>query len=150
MAETADQVIHFSEYFKIIRNRLWVIFTILMLTLLSGAFVTEEILPKVYTSVAEIQIHHRGEVEAPSLNPASQQDKPFDPTDFQAEFEIMQTKEILLPIIADLDLKHVWGKADLQRQPGCTDRPGSPGLHERHFEVRLQARHKPRHHHRIE
>jgi hypothetical protein len=49
MAENSDQILHFHEYFKIIRNRLWVIFTIFTLTVLSGYYVTNEVLPKGYT-----------------------------------------------------------------------------------------------------
>ena len=56
MVENADKVIHFNEYFNIIRNRLWVIFTIFVLTVSSGAYVTEEVIPKTYTASSEIQI----------------------------------------------------------------------------------------------
>ena len=48
MAENSDQILHFHEYFKIIRNRLWVIFTIFTLTVISGYYVTNQVLPKVH------------------------------------------------------------------------------------------------------
>src|SRR5271154_598112 len=100
MAENSDQILHLHEYFKIIRNRLWVIFTIFSLTVLSGFYVTNEVLPKVYTASAQIQIRPRGVVEVTGLN-NNKTDGYFDPTTFQAEFEIMQSSDVLLPIITD-------------------------------------------------
>jgi succinoglycan biosynthesis transport protein ExoP len=109
MAENSDQILHFHEYFKIIRNRLWVIFTIFSLTVLSGFYVTNEVLPKVYTASASIQILPRGVVLAPGLV-NSKTDGGFDATAFQAEFEIMQSPDVLLPIITDLQLDKIWAK----------------------------------------
>ena len=81
MAENADRVLHFNEYFKVIRNRLWVIFTIFTLTVWTGWYVTEEVLAKVYTADAQIQIQPRGEVTAPGMENVAT-DRPFDPTAF--------------------------------------------------------------------
>src|SRR5271170_7767859 len=109
MAENSDQILHLHEYFKIIRNRLWVIFTIFTLTVLSGYYVTNEVLPKVYTATAQIQIRPRGVVDVPSLD-STKTDGGFDPIAFQAEFEIMQSSDVLLPIITDLGLDKIWAK----------------------------------------
>jgi capsular exopolysaccharide synthesis family protein len=109
MADSGDQVLHFNEYFRIIRNRLWVIFTIFSLTVLSGWYVTNEVLPKYYTSTAEVQIRSRGVMSVTGLN-STRTDFNFDPTQFQAEFEIMQSPETLKPIIRDLQLDKTWAK----------------------------------------
>jgi len=109
MADNSEQVLHFHEYFKIIRNRLWVIFTIFSLTVLSGYYVTTQVLPKVYTASAQIQIRPRGVVDVPGLNNI-RTDGGFDPTTFQAEFEIMQSPDVLTPIITDLGLDKIWAK----------------------------------------
>src|ERR1700689_4087451 len=106
MAENSDQILHFNEYFKIIRNRLWVIFTIFTLTVLSGYYVTNEVLPKEYTATGQIQIFPRGAEIVPSLSNAKT-DPGFDPIPFQAEFEIMQSSDVLLPIITDLGLNKI-------------------------------------------
>jgi polysaccharide biosynthesis transport protein len=109
MAENSDQIVHFNEYFKIIRNRLWVIFTILILTLVSGYYVTNYVLQKGYTATAQIQILPRDVVLTPGMmNPRTTGQ--FDPTDFQAEFEIMQSAQVLTPIITNLQLDRVWAK----------------------------------------
>lgn len=109
MADNSDQILHFHEYFKIIRNRLWVIFTIFSLTVLSGWYVTNEVLPKIYTASAQIQILPRGVVDIDGLG-NSRTDGGFDSTNFQAEFEIMQSPNVLLPIITDLQLDKIWAK----------------------------------------
>ena len=107
MIENTPNTVHFQEYFKVLRTRFWVIFTIFILTVLSGAYVTEEVLPKEYEASAQIQIKPRGTVEVPSLV-RPDFDGNFDSTAFQAEFEIMQSSKVYLPIIERLDLEHKW------------------------------------------
>jgi capsular exopolysaccharide synthesis family protein len=109
MADTTSQTLHFNEYFKVIRNRLWVIFTIFVLTVATGEYVTEWVLPKVYTASAEIQLHPAGEHSVVTIDNAPA-DKGFDPTAFQAEFEILQSPDMLQPIINDLQLDKIWAQ----------------------------------------
>jgi len=112
MLENSDNTIHLREYFKVIRSRLWVIFTIFVLTAISGAYVTYEVLPKVYTATAQIQVTPRGEVKVQSFD--GNTDKPFDTTAFQSELEIMKSGQVLLPIIGDLGLDKIWAKRDFK------------------------------------
>jgi len=112
MAENSDQILHFHEYFKIIRNRLWVIFTIFTLTVISGAYVTNEVLQKVYTATAQIQLRPREVTDITPIGPDGRTDQSFDTTAFQAEFEIMQSADVLLPIITDLQLDKIWAKRE--------------------------------------
>jgi len=109
MADNTSQTLHFNEYFKVIRNRLWVIFTIFVLTVATGEYVTEWVLPKVYSASAEIQIHPSGEHSVSGIGNAPEE-RGFDATAFQAEFEILQSSQILLPIINDLQLDRIWAK----------------------------------------
>ena len=109
MAENSDQIVHFNEYFKIIRNRLWVIFTIFILTLVSGYYVTNYILQKGYTATAQIQVLPRNVLLTAGMTSLNTTGV-FDPTDFQAEFEIMQSSQVLSPIITDLQLDKAWAK----------------------------------------
>jgi succinoglycan biosynthesis transport protein ExoP len=109
MAENSDQLVHFHEYFKIIRNRLWVILIIFALTVASGLYVTTEVLPKIYTATSQIQIRPSGVYDEVGVGGGSR-DKPFDPVNFQAEFQIMQSPDVLGPIITELQLDQVWAK----------------------------------------
>ena len=110
MAENSDQILHFHEYFKIIRNRLWVIFTIFTLTVLSGYYVTNEVLPKVYQSTAQIQIRPARTTDITPIGPDGATDRGLDAMQFQAEYEIMQSSDVLMPIITDLQLDKIWAK----------------------------------------
>ena len=112
MLETSDNTIHLREYFKVIRNRLWVIFTIFLLTVVSGVYVTEQVLPKIYTASAQIQIEPRDQTTVQGMQNTS--NRPFDTTFFQSEMEIMQSGDVLLPIINDLGLDKVWAKRDFK------------------------------------
>ena len=113
MAENSDQLLHFHEYFKIIRNRLWVIFTIFTLTVISGYYVTNEVLPKIYSATAQIQILPRGITYTSGiLN--SRPDAPFDPVNFTAEYNIMQSPAVLLPVIKNLQLDKIWAKREFK------------------------------------
>jgi len=109
MADNTAQTIHFNEYFKVIRNRLWVIFTIFVLTVASGEYVVEWVLPRIYTASSQIQIRPEGVKLVTSID-GGNPDKNFDPTAFQAEFEILQSPDVLLPIINDLKLDQIWAK----------------------------------------
>jgi succinoglycan biosynthesis transport protein ExoP len=109
MADNSDQILHFHEYFKIIRNRLWVIFTIFSLTVLSGYYVTNYVLPKIYTTTAQIQINSAHQMDVPGLT-ASKMDTPIDSNTFQSEFQIMSSPDVLKPIISDLQLDKIWAK----------------------------------------
>jgi succinoglycan biosynthesis transport protein ExoP len=109
MIENSGSSSHFPEYFRVIRSRFWVIFTIFILTVLSGTYVTEEVLPKIYSASSQIEIKPRGVLDTPSLDSLIT-DRPFDPTAFQAEFEIMQSPKVLGPIISQLGLDKKWAK----------------------------------------
>jgi capsular exopolysaccharide synthesis family protein len=109
MADNSDQILHFNEYFKIIRNRLWVIFTIFALTVLSGYYVTNYVLQKQYSATSEIQIRAREMTPVPGLLNTST-DKELSAQQFQNEFEIMSSPDVLSPIITDLQLDKTWAK----------------------------------------
>jgi len=77
---------------------LGVAFTVFVLTVLCGAFITYKILPKAYVATAQIQVRPQGS------------DLSFDPTVFLSEFEIIQSPNVLLPIIKDLGLDKEWAR----------------------------------------
>ena len=100
MADNSDQLLHFHEYFKIIRNRLWVIFTIFALTVLSGYYVTNYVQQKVYETSAQVLVNAQNLVTVQGIN-NGQTDRDISQMQFQSEFEIMQSPDVLKPIITD-------------------------------------------------
>jgi polysaccharide biosynthesis transport protein len=110
MADNSDQTLHFHEYFKIIRNRLGVIFTIFTLTFVSGFYVTNYILPKIYSASAQIQINASRVQDVQGIGGIDKTDKIIDANTLQSEFTIMQSSDVLAPIITDLQLDKIWAK----------------------------------------
>ena len=108
MAQT-ESTLHFGEYFRIIRNRLWVIFTIFALTLISGIYVTEEVITKEYTSTAQIRIQSSDVHVMPGLS-SGDYNRPIDSTEFQTEYERMHSPQVLEPVITDMGLDKIWAK----------------------------------------
>src|ERR1700722_10177116 len=101
----SESSLHFSEYFRIIRNRLWVIFTIFALTLVSGIYVTVQVLPKSYSSTAQIRIQSAANTVTSGVGPASEMpDRPIDPYEFQTEYERITSSTVLEPVITGLGL----------------------------------------------
>ena len=102
--------LHFNEYFRVIRNRLWVIFTIFALTLVSGIYVTEQVLPKTYTSSAQIKIQSAEKLSAPSLGQSDTYSPPLEGTEFQTEYERINSPAVLDPVVQTLGLDVQWAK----------------------------------------
>jgi uncharacterized protein involved in exopolysaccharide biosynthesis len=92
---------------------LWVIFTIFALTVLSGYYVTNEVLPKVYSAASQIEIRPRGVVDVDTIGSGATE-KNLNPSEFQAEFTIMQSPAVLLPIIKELQLDKIWAKREFK------------------------------------
>ena len=119
MIQNSGNTVHVREYFKILRSRFWVIFTIFLLTVLSGGYVTQEVMPKIYSASSQIQIKPRNETSISTLDMTSTE-RPFDPTAFQAEFEIIQSPKVLDPVISNLGLDKRWAKT-VFKVPSLTD-----------------------------
>ncbi len=93
---------------KIMARWLGIAFVIFILIILGGAYLTLQVLPKVYTATAEILIHpgigHAWMVDAAHPSPTSHE-----------EIDAMESPAVLLPIITDLNLDQIWAKRFHQR-----------------------------------
>ena len=106
-----ESSLHFNEYFRIIRNRLWVIFTIFALTMVTGIYVTEQVLPKQYTATATIKLQNaQTTVAAPLGGPDTSFERPLESVEFQTEYERINSPAVLDPVITDLGLDKIWAK----------------------------------------
>ena len=86
------------------------IFTIFVLTVATGEYVTEWVLPKgLHGLPRRSRSIPRESLRLAVLNYAPAE-KGFDPTSFQAEFEVLQSPDVLLPIINDLQLDKIWAQ----------------------------------------
>jgi capsular polysaccharide biosynthesis protein len=88
-----------SRYLTVIIRWLTITVIVFVLTILGGAYITDHFLHKIYTARAQIEV----KTEAGS--------KP-DASDFQSEFEVMESPDFLLPVIYDLGLDKEWAGRD--------------------------------------
>jgi succinoglycan biosynthesis transport protein ExoP len=109
MADNSSSTVHFGEYLKVLRTRFWIIFTIFVLTVVSGWYVTDQVMAKVYSASALIRVAPRGEEAVTSFD-GTGTDRPFDQTAFQSESEIMKSSKLQLPIINQLGLDKIWAR----------------------------------------
>ncbi len=102
---TVPTASRFSRYLTVILRWLSITVAVFFLAMLGGVTITDHLLPKVYTATAQLQIGPAGMTGTSALDPNHNNSIPF-----QAEFEVMQSPDFLLPIIHDLGLDKVWAK----------------------------------------
>lgn len=105
MNAPAEKSLHFNDYWLVIKNRWPIILTILILTVGTAVVVTRS-MPKIYQSSAVIQIEKENadmQVFRPTM-------EGMDPLFLQTEFEIIQSKKILYPVIQKLNLVTTWAE----------------------------------------
>ena len=112
-----DAKLHFLDYWRIIRIRKTVILTVFLLVVLTTTVVTYFINPT-YSSTVRIAIEKDTSDIAPLIGfrPAAQ----YDPYWIQTQFEKIQSRSVLHPVIMDpdLNLQEVW--ADRYKRPSLT------------------------------
>ncbi len=99
--------LHFLDYWRVIRIRKSVIIIVLLLVVMTVTVVTF-LLPPVYRSTARISV----EKDAPDIGTMGGQAiyQGFDPYFLSTQFEIIQSKSVLYPVIERLDLNRQWAK----------------------------------------
>src|SRR5262245_2929805 len=129
-----EMKLHFLDYWRIIRIRKTVILAVFLLITITTTVVTF-ILPKSYASTVRMK------VEKDSLDVAGlgqeRQYLGFDPYWIQTEFEKIQSKTILYPVITNLGLNRKW--AEKFKEPGELRTDITYAILKGHIDVR-QAR----------
>jgi succinoglycan biosynthesis transport protein ExoP len=107
--DQSEASLHFLDYWRVLRIR-WPFITLVFLTVVLTAGVTTYFSPKEYAAAAKVeirrgdflmQIFNRG--MGPSVGPER-----GDPRFLTTQFEIIQTKEVLYPVIQTLNLVQRW------------------------------------------
>ncbi len=108
-APTADSQLHFLDYWRIIRIRKTVILAVFLLVVLTTTAVTFVLKPT-YMSTVRIEVEKDVTDVEPLLRPQMQAQ--YDPYFITTEFEKIQSKAVLYPVIEDpvLDLRRAWAK----------------------------------------
>jgi polysaccharide biosynthesis transport protein len=99
--------LHFLDYWRIIRIRKTVILTVFLLVTITTIAVTF-ILPKTYASLVRMKV----EKDTPDTGflTGERPNYGFDPYWIQTEFEKIQSKMILYPVISNLNLNRRWAE----------------------------------------
>jgi len=105
--EAPEAKLHFLDYWRIIRVRKTVILAVFLLVAITTTLVTF-ILPPTYASAARMSVQ-KDATDVPGLGNGPVYSG-FDPYWVQTEFEKIQSKSILYPVISNLDLNHKWGE----------------------------------------
>ena len=100
--------LHFNDYWRVIRARIWIILILPLLTISTGYIVAEYLMPKIYGGTADLRILKQGQK---SINVFDGRDGGyFDPTFFESETKMLESKEILYPVIESLGLQKSWSQ----------------------------------------
>ncbi|NBS87039.1 MAG: hypothetical protein EBS60_03015, partial [Verrucomicrobia bacterium] len=96
-ANSGEASFHVNDLWRVIRNRWPTSVTILTLVMATG-FVVTKLQPKIYESSAVLRV----EKENKDLQVFQSSFEAFDPVFFQTEFELIQSKKVLYPVITKL------------------------------------------------
>ncbi len=103
MSEGTESNLHFTDYWRVVKNRWPIIITIFVLVVTTAYFYSKS-LDKVYSSSAVVKV----DKENPDISVFSQSFDQFDAIFFQTEFELIQSKKVLYPVIDQLKLWERW------------------------------------------
>jgi capsular exopolysaccharide synthesis family protein len=103
--DTGELQLHFLDYWRVIRVRLPLIILVFLLVVITAAVVTF-FMPKQYASTATMQIK---QVDTYINVFGTANMGGLDPRFLTTQFEIIQRKEILYPVIESLNLMQKWG-----------------------------------------
>lgn len=106
MTDNSDAQLHFLDYWNVLRSRIWLILLTFLLVLI-GALVVSYLLPQKYYSKVIVEVKETTPALAVFGGPGFN----FDGVDArftQTQFEILQHKEVLYPVVRELNLQQKW------------------------------------------
>jgi len=106
VANASEASFHVNDLWRVIKNRWPTSITIIVLVMGTG-FVVTKLQPKIYESSAVLRV----EKENKDLQVFSSSFEGFDPVFFQTEFEMIQSKKVLYPVITKLGVANRLSKA---------------------------------------
>ena len=106
VANASEASFHVNDLWRVIKNRWPTSVTIIVLVMGTGVVVTK-LQPKIYESSAVLRV----EKENKDLQVFSSSFEGFDPVFFQTEFEMIQSKKVLYPVITKLGVANRLSKA---------------------------------------
>jgi uncharacterized protein involved in exopolysaccharide biosynthesis len=103
MAEEQHGTIHFSDYWRVVKNRWPIIITVFVLVVTTAYFYSKS-LTKIYSNSAVIKVTQ----ESKDIGVFAQTGDGISDMAFQTEFELITSQKVLHPVIEQLNLRQVW------------------------------------------
>jgi len=108
--DRGEMTLHFLDYWKVITLRWPLILLVFLLVVITAGVVTY-LMPRQFLSVAVMQVRN----DEPTVSVFGRNaGGGFDPRFITTQFEIIQKKEVLYPVIQSLDLQAKWGLPSLE------------------------------------
>jgi len=104
MQQSKEQQVHLFDYLKVIQIRWPIILLIFLLVVITTGAITF-LLPRQYEATALIQVQENADFDIFQQGRGATVDPRFTTT----QFEIVQSKKILWPVIQQLGLAKEWG-----------------------------------------
>ncbi len=105
MNPTSETTLHFLDYWRVVKVHKFVVLTVILLVTASASIYTFNT-PKQYVSVARINV----ESDRPAVSIYGRDMSGMDMVTFATQFEIIQSKKILYPVVDQLKLQQRWAK----------------------------------------
>src|SRR5882757_10662439 len=102
--DSGELKLHFLDYWRVFRVRLPLIILVFLLVVITASVLTY-LMPKQYASTVTMQIKQNDTMQVF----ANGSGMGMDPRFITTQFEIIQRKEILYPVIDSLGLDKKWG-----------------------------------------
>lgn len=99
--------LHFNDYWRVIKNRWPIIITVFVLVVVSALLYTKS-QPPIYASSSLVKVEKRNP-DITGVTPELMPER-FDPIFQQTEFEVIQSKQVLYPVIDELQLAQSFGQ----------------------------------------
>ena len=106
--ETPEVGLHFLDYWRVIRSRKEIVLAVALLVIITGTAYTLT-LPRMYEAEAKISLRE----DQADVDPFERQNMmgfSYNPFFLRTQFEIIQSRQILFTVIANLKLESEWGK----------------------------------------
>ncbi len=107
-APAGEVKLHFLDYWRVLRVRYGIILLAFFLVVLTTA-VTTWFLPRLYKSTVYLQVQARLNETPIFSNEDPSMARPVDIVFAQTQYEIIQRRDILMPLIEELNLTDRWG-----------------------------------------
>jgi capsular exopolysaccharide synthesis family protein len=98
--------LHFLDYWRVVKTRKAIVFVVFLLVLVT-TFVFTYVQPKIYMSSVRIKVE---QMERPTVitTENTPYTSPYDPFFLQTQYEIIQSQNILYPVVEQLNLQKKW------------------------------------------